>query len=169
MPPFHCFLNQFIRDLRPLTFVLIEVDASYNSPFFVSRFTELVHMSFAIFGLLNFPNPARSGSLFPGSNGGDPRSLDGGLSPIFELKIALELMNIVSCEGLARSQRSETVAVWEDRLQRAGLKHVPLEEEYFGSLKSELLPFGVSLENVRGSASLRRGGSPLVFVGKWAC
>lgn len=99
---------------------------------------------------------------------GNPRHCDGGLSPIFELKIALELMNIVSCEGLARSQRSETLAAWEDRLGKAGFKHMPLEEEYFGALKSELLPYSVSLENVRGIASLRRGGSPLLFVGKWA-
>ncbi|CAD6252566.1 unnamed protein product [Miscanthus lutarioriparius] len=100
-----------IQKMRPDVFILCIVNASYNSPFFVTRFREALSYYSAIYDMLDATTPRDN-----------------------ELRLLVErdlygqcALNVVACEGLDRVERPERYKQWQARNHRAGLSQLPLD------------------------------------------
>lgn len=92
--------------------VINELDADLNNNFFLPRFREAVEWFSTIFDSLD---------------NGLPRS-----SPhrhnCERLYFARDIINVVACEGLARTVRAERLEAWQRRLERLGFQRMPFSE-----------------------------------------
>lgn len=164
---------QWILGLRPVVFALVELDATYNSPFFLARFSEVLRMVGAAFADTR-PRPEALAAGTPGPLEGKEGAAatahegEGAAPTIMELKKAADLMNCIAYEGLARYLRSESMALWCHRLQRLGFSQLRYTEGDLSRMRSEVLHLGLSVDDVGGLASVRREGNPMIFAGVWS-
>ncbi|CAI5470819.1 unnamed protein product [Closterium sp. Yama58-4] len=100
---------KWIRDLRPLLLLQVDIDLDANGPFFLSRF----HAAFANFAALieSFDASMPHAAL--------PRL-------IAETILARDFINEVACEGMDRWLRSERLEKWVLRMKAVGLEPVPI-------------------------------------------
>ncbi|KAL2328766.1 hypothetical protein Fmac_022193 [Flemingia macrophylla] len=111
-----------IRMINPDIFTHSISNASYSSPFFTSRFKEvLLHFS-AIYDVCD--------TVIPREN--EWRMM------IERELFAREAMNVIACEGSQRIEMPETYKKWHIRHTRAGFKQLPLNEEIMAKCRSEL-------------------------------
>ncbi|KAL6204555.1 hypothetical protein ACLB2K_021822 [Fragaria x ananassa] len=104
---------KLIRSLKPDIFVHTISNGAYNSPFFLTRFREVLFHFSALFDAFDV-NIAR----------------DCPVRLMFETEFhGVEAMNAIACEGIERDERAETYKQWKVRTQRAGLKLLPLDQE----------------------------------------
>jgi hypothetical protein len=100
-----------IQKMRPDVFILCIVNASYNSPFFVTRFREALSYYSAIFDMVDATTPR-----------------DNQLRLLVERDLYGQCaLNVVACEGSERVERPETYKQWQVRSHRAGLSQLPLD------------------------------------------
>ncbi|KAF0924132.1 hypothetical protein E2562_008449 [Oryza meyeriana var. granulata] len=100
-----------MRMMNPRAFILGIVNGSYSSPFFITRFKEvLFHYS----------------SLFDMIDANVPR--DNEARKIIERGIfGQEAFNIIACEGAERTERPESYKQWQARCLKAGFKQLPVD------------------------------------------
>ncbi|CAI5489470.1 unnamed protein product [Closterium sp. Naga37s-1] len=100
---------KWIRDLRPLLLLQVDIDLDANGPFFLSRF----HAAFANFAAcvesFDASMPHSTTSRF-----------------IVESILARDFINGVACEGMNRWLRSERLEKWVHRMRAVGLEPVPI-------------------------------------------
>nr|XP_048324624.1 scarecrow-like protein 11 [Ziziphus jujuba var. spinosa] len=122
--PRDCVLK-LIRRINPHIFVHGVVNASYDAPFFMSRFKEALHHFSAVFDMLEATS---------GSQEGDEKD-----------RIMLEqevygkhILNVIACEGFERIERPEMYKQWQFRHQRVGLRQIPLNREVMKKVKEQV-------------------------------
>ncbi|KAJ1277361.1 hypothetical protein BS78_05G289000 [Paspalum vaginatum] len=111
--PRDAVLNNIRGSIRPDLFILCIVNASYSSPFFVTRFREALSYYTALFDMLDATLPRDSQQRLLVE-----RDLYGRCA-----------MNAVACEGPGRVERPEAYRQWQARNHRAGLRQLPLDQE----------------------------------------
>jgi hypothetical protein len=119
--PRNTVLN-LIRKINPDIFIHSILNGSYNAPFFVTRFREVLFHFSAMFDVLD-TNVARE----------DPMRL------MYEKEFfGREVMNVIACEGSERVERPESYKQWQIRSMRAGFRQLPLDRELMKKLKGIL-------------------------------
>ncbi|XP_074565135.1 scarecrow-like protein 34 [Curcuma longa] len=114
-----------IRDLDPSIFIMAIGNGSYNSPFFVTRFREVLFYY---------------SSLFDSIETNVPREDEGRL--LIEKNIfGKGALNIIACEGAERVERPETYKQWQVRNVRAGLRQLPLSPDILEIAKEKLADY----------------------------
>ncbi|GJP39711.1 hypothetical protein CLOM_g24053, partial [Closterium sp. NIES-68] len=94
-----------VHSLRPAAFALIDVDANFNSPFFLSRFREAAMYYTNLLLCVDAAGMSRT----------SPRRV------LFEsCYLARDIVNVIACEGLDRMVRPERMEQWQARLERLG-------------------------------------------------
>jgi len=111
-----------IRKMKPDAFILFVMNASYSTPFFVTRFREALFFHSAIFDMLDATAPRDNHQRFLVERG------------LFR-KCAL---NVVACEGLDRVERPETYKQWQVRNHRAGLRKLPLDPDVVKAVRENV-------------------------------
>ncbi|XP_039778048.1 scarecrow-like protein 34 [Panicum virgatum] len=111
-----------IRKMKPDAFILFVMNASYNAPFFVTRFREALFFHSAMFDMLDATAPRDNHQRFLVERG------------LFR-KCAL---NVVACEGLDRVERAETYKQWQVRNHRAGLRQLPLDPDVVKDVREKV-------------------------------
>ncbi|CAH9111930.1 unnamed protein product [Cuscuta epithymum] len=110
-----------IREVNPDIYVQSVRNGANNSPFFLSRFREALFFYSAVFDMYDAVIPSHSHEMM-----------------IFEKEfLGREIMNIIACEGIERSPKTETYKQWHSRNIRAGLKPVPINPEVLKKYKSK--------------------------------
>ncbi|KAJ7536672.1 hypothetical protein O6H91_12G077000 [Diphasiastrum complanatum] len=114
-----------IRSMNPKVFVMGVVNGCYNSPFFVTRFSEALSYFGSIF------------EAFDSSISRDhPERL------LLEQQIfGREILNAVACEGVERVERAESYKQWESRTLKAGFEQIPLKPEIYNKCRAMLSLF----------------------------
>ncbi|GLU02336.1 hypothetical protein SLE2022_195900 [Rubroshorea leprosula] len=111
--------------MNPYIVVHSIVNASYSSPFFVTRFREALFHFSALYDVFDATVPSE-----------EPARL------MLENEFSgHEAMNVVACEGLERVHRPETYKQWQIRNIRAGFKPRPLDQELMQILRDKLKKF----------------------------
>ncbi|AEC08204.1 GRAS family transcription factor [Arabidopsis thaliana] len=110
---------KLIRKIKPDVFIPGILSGSYNAPFFVTRFREVLFHYSSLFDMCD-TNLTRE----------DPMRV------MFEKEFyGREIMNVVACEGTERVERPESYKQWQARAMRAGFRQIPLEKELVQKLK----------------------------------
>ncbi|CAH2060195.1 unnamed protein product [Thlaspi arvense] len=110
---------KLIKKIKPDVFIPAILSGSYNAPFFVTRFREVLFHYSSLFDMCD-TNLTRE----------DPMRV------MFEKEFyGREIMNVVACEGTERVERPESYKQWQARAMRAGFKQLPLEKELVQKLK----------------------------------
>ncbi|RWW89574.1 hypothetical protein BHE74_00001431 [Ensete ventricosum] len=111
-----------IRNLNPAVFIFGDVNGSYSSPFFVTRFREALFHFSALFDMIetNVPREDESRLLIE-------RHMSG-----------RDALNVIACEGSERVERPETYKQWQVRNLRAGFKQLPLTPDIIKMAKEKL-------------------------------
>ncbi|KAL1217165.1 Scarecrow-like protein 33 [Cardamine amara subsp. amara] len=110
---------KLIRKIKPNVFIPAILSGSYNAPFFVSRFREVLFHYSSLFDMCD-TNLTRE----------DPMRV------MFEKEFyGREIMNVVACEGTERVERPESYKQWQARAIRAGFRQIPLDKELVQKLK----------------------------------
>ncbi|KAK8605038.1 hypothetical protein V6N13_082497 [Hibiscus sabdariffa] len=113
---------KLIRKMNPDIFVHSIINGSYNSPFFITRFKEVLFHLSAVFDMFDNTLPRD-----------EPARL------MFESEFyGKEAVNVIACEGHARVQRPETYKQWQIRMMRAGFKPLPLNQELMKLIRNKL-------------------------------
>ncbi|XP_062084982.1 scarecrow-like protein 34 [Humulus lupulus] len=111
-----------IRKMNPAIFINNIVNGSYNAPFFVTRFREVLFHFSALFDMLD-TNIAREN---------EERMM-------YEREFyGREIVNVIACEGEERVERPETYKQWQVRTLRAGFRSLPLNQEIMSKFKEKL-------------------------------
>ncbi|XP_075509225.1 scarecrow-like protein 9 [Primulina tabacum] len=102
-----------IRKINPSLFIHGVLNGAYSTPFFVTRFREVLFHFSALFDMLesNIPREKQERLLIE--------------KDIF----GKEALNVIACEGWERVERPETYKQWQVRDLRAGFIHIPFERE----------------------------------------
>ncbi|VFQ98832.1 unnamed protein product [Cuscuta campestris] len=119
--PRDCILK-LIKKLNPKFFVQGVVNASYNAPFFTTRFRESYFHYSAMF------------DMFEATMAGE----DEGRVVVEQEAMGREILNVVACEGRERVERPETYKQWRARNERAGLRLLPLNQEIMREVKAKV-------------------------------
>ncbi|KAF8722064.1 hypothetical protein HU200_022696 [Digitaria exilis] len=102
-----------IRMTKPKAFVHGIVNGSYSTPFFLTRFREVMHHHSSLFDILDKTVPQ-----------------DNGARMIIERDIYLSvILNVIACEGSERTERPESYKKWKLRNQKAGFEQLPLNPD----------------------------------------
>jgi hypothetical protein len=102
-----------IRMLKPKVFVHGVVNGSYSTPFFLTRFKELMYHYSAMFDILDKTVPRDDESRM-----------------IIERDVHLcTILNVIACEGSDRIERPESYKKWKSRNLNAGLEQLPLNPD----------------------------------------
>ncbi|CAH8282496.1 unnamed protein product, partial [Eruca vesicaria subsp. sativa] len=110
---------RLIQKIRPNIFIPSILSGSYNAPFFVTRFREVLYHFSSLFDMCD-TNLTRE----------DPMRV------VFEKEFyGREIMNVVACEGTARVERPESYKQWQSRMVRAGFRQLPVEKELVQKLR----------------------------------
>ncbi|XP_030504636.2 scarecrow-like protein 34 [Cannabis sativa] len=113
---------RLIRKINPTIFVNNIVNGSYNAPFFVTRFRELMFHFSALLDMLD-TNVSKEN---------EERLM-------YEREFyGREIVNVIACEGEDRVERPETYKQWHVRSLRAGFRSLPLNQEIMGKFKDKL-------------------------------
>lgn len=152
-----CFVPppQWVASLSPAIFTVVESYGNFNSPFFVSRFTEVM---------------TKINNILHNIDGTTDKQHDAfgdGMSPLEGL-IAMCLVNCVSRDGLGRYERAETLGKWRDRMQALGFteRHFCLETRK--ALGATLKNPNGSIADEGGFMTVRWMGEPIMFAASWA-
>ncbi|KAL6864793.1 hypothetical protein ACP4OV_015944 [Aristida adscensionis] len=100
-----------MRSMNPKVFVLGIVNGSYSSPFFTTRFKEVMFHYSSLFDMLDANVPRDN----------EARKM---IERVFFGQAAL---NIVACEGAERTERPETYKQWQVRCLKAGFEQIPVD------------------------------------------
>ncbi|XP_010514984.1 PREDICTED: scarecrow-like protein 30 isoform X1 [Camelina sativa] len=104
---------KLFRDINPDLFVFAEINGTYNSPFFLTRFREALFHCSALFDMYEATLPEED----------DCRTL------VERELIVRDAMSVIACEGSERFARPETYKQWQVRILRAGFKPAKLNKE----------------------------------------
>ncbi|CAD6255527.1 unnamed protein product [Miscanthus lutarioriparius] len=111
-----------IRKMQPDAFILYVMNASYSSPFFVSRFRDVLFFYSAMFDMLDATAPRDSHQRF-----------------LVERVLFRQCsLNAVACEGTDRVERPETYKQWQVRNHRAGLRQLPLDPDIVKTMRDNV-------------------------------
>jgi hypothetical protein len=102
---------KIMRRMNPKVFIFGILNGSYSSPFFVTRFKELLFHYSSLFDMLD-ANVSRDNEA--------RKLLEGGM-------LGREILNIIACEGADRIERPETYQQWQARCLKAGFEQLPLD------------------------------------------
>ncbi|XP_078179556.1 scarecrow-like protein 34 [Carex rostrata] len=100
-----------IREIKPHVFIHGILNGSYSTPFYTTRFKEVLSKFSSFFDMLQSNMPRESEARFHME-----RNI---LSPI--------AINAIACEGSERVERPETYRQWQARNLRAGFVQLPVE------------------------------------------
>ncbi|CAH8337351.1 unnamed protein product [Eruca vesicaria subsp. sativa] len=103
---------KLFRDINPDLFVFAEINGTYNSPFFLTRFREAMFHCSALFDMFESTISEEK----------DCRSL------LETELIVKDAMSVIACEGAERFARPETYKQWQVRLLRAGFRPAKLKK-----------------------------------------
>lgn len=99
-----------LRNIHPVMLTLVEQEANHNTDTFMGRFVEALHYYAAVFDSLDSSLPLASEER----------------AKIEQLYFAQQIKNIVACEGVDRIERHEALEVWQQRMELAGFRQLPL-------------------------------------------
>ncbi|GFQ06915.1 scarecrow-like protein 33 [Phtheirospermum japonicum] len=102
-----------IKEINPDMFVHGIANATYSSPFFVTRFKEAFYHFSTMFDMFEATVPQDD----------EDRLL------YEEQFFGKEAMNIIACEGTERVEMPETYKQWQVRTVRVGFRQVPIDQE----------------------------------------
>ncbi|CAI7770365.1 unnamed protein product [Closterium sp. NIES-53] len=145
---------KWIRDLRPLLLLQVDIDLDANGPFFLSRF----HAAFA-----NFAAFVESFDA----------SMPHAATPRFAVEsiLAHDFINGVACEGMNRWLRSERLEKWVHRMKVVGLEPVPLGPDTVAAgreiTEGKDGRFRLEVHAETGALQLSWRGVPMLFVAAW--
>ncbi|XP_023638391.1 scarecrow-like protein 30 isoform X2 [Capsella rubella] len=103
---------KLFRDINPNLFVFAEINGTYNSPFFLTRFREALFHCSALFDMYETTLPEE----------------DDCRTHVERELIVRDAMSVVACEGSERFARPETYKQWQVRILRAGFKPAKLNK-----------------------------------------
>ncbi|CAF2283906.1 BnaA04g16850D [Brassica napus] len=110
---------RLIQKIKPNIFIPSILSGSYNAPFFVTRFREVLYHFSSLFDMCDTTLTRE-----------DPMRV------VFEKEFyGREIMNVVACEGTARVERPESYKQWQGRMMRAGFRQLPVEKELVQKLR----------------------------------
>ncbi|CAI5948780.1 unnamed protein product, partial [Closterium sp. NIES-65] len=145
---------KWIRDLRPLLLLQVDIDLDANGPFFLSRF----HAAFANFA-----------AFIESFDASMPHSASSRFAA--ETILARDLMNGVACEGMNRWLRSERLEKWVHRMRTVGLEPVPLGPDTVAAgreiTEGRDKRFRLEVHGETGALQLSWRGVPMIFVAAW--
>lgn len=102
-----------IRMMKPKVFVHGVLNGSYSSPFFLTRFKEVMYHYSAMFDFLDKTVPPNDEARMT-----------------LEREIYLSiLINVIACEGSERIERPESYKKWKARNLNAGFEQLPLNPD----------------------------------------
>nr|CAB3459929.1 unnamed protein product [Digitaria exilis] len=109
---------KIMRGMNPKVFILGIVNGSYSSPFFITRFKELLFHYSSLFDMFdaNVPRDNETRKLIEGK------------------LLGREAMNIIACEGAERIERPETYKQWQARCLKAGFEQLPVDPDVLNSI-----------------------------------
>ncbi|CAL4896093.1 unnamed protein product [Urochloa decumbens] len=109
---------KIIRRINPKLFLLGVVNGSYSSPFFITRFKELLFHYSSLFDMFeaNVPRDNKARKLLEGT------------------VLAREAINVIACEGAERTERPETYKQWQARCLKAGFEQLPVDPAVLNSI-----------------------------------
>ncbi|CAN6183534.1 unnamed protein product [Urochloa humidicola] len=102
-----------IRKMRPDVFILCNVNGCHGSPFFVTRFREVLFFFSALFDMLDATVPRDNNQRLLVE-----RDLFGRFA-----------LNVIACEGSDRVERHEKYKQWQVRNHQAGFRQLPLDPD----------------------------------------
>ncbi|CAI5974363.1 unnamed protein product [Closterium sp. NIES-64] len=145
---------KWIRDLRPLLLLQVDIDLDANGPFFLSRF----HAAFA-----NFAAFVESfDATMPHS--ATPRF-------VAESILARDFMNGIACEGMNRWLRAERLEKWVHRMGTMGLEPVPIGPDTVAAgreiTEGKDGRFRLEVHGESGALQLSWRGVPMIFIAAW--
>ncbi|KAL6907976.1 hypothetical protein ACP4OV_002146 [Aristida adscensionis] len=108
-----------IRKMRPKVFIHAAVNAPSSASYFVTRFREAVFHFSTLFDMTDTIMPRDSYERLALERGAFARAAT----------------NIIACEGADRVERPQSYKSWEARIQRAGLRQLPLDPDIVQRLK----------------------------------
>ncbi|KAL6654489.1 hypothetical protein ACP70R_007954 [Stipagrostis hirtigluma subsp. patula] len=111
-----------IKKMRPKVFIHIINNGSYNTSFFVTRFREALYNFTALFDMMD--------TVVPRDN--EKRLL------VEQAIFARSATNIIACEGLDRVIRAQSYKQWAARIERAGLRQLPLDLDIVEMIKDKV-------------------------------
>lgn len=114
-------LLENICKLNPDLFVVAVVNATHNSPFFVSRFREALNYYCSKFDMVETTWDSSSDRM------------------ILERDCFYrDILNVVACEGFERVERPESYKQWQVRIRRAGFEHIPMMPSVLAKAKAHV-------------------------------
>ncbi|XP_024525989.1 scarecrow-like protein 14 [Selaginella moellendorffii] len=138
--PRKMWLNR-VRSLNPRVFIQGMNNASYNVPFFMTRFLEALTHFALLFDAIDCCS--------------QPESKERHL--LEQEKYGREIVNIVACEGLERVERAETYKQWHSRTQRAKFELLNISDQVFHDTESLMGMYHQSFELHRDQGWLLLG------------
>ena len=146
------FLLQWIKQQRPVLFLLSELDWNSNNPFFLSRFKEAFHTLYTILECLDATLPSTLPSRW-----------------VVESFLTSDILNAVACEGSHRMVRAEKLEQWTERLMRLGFDLVPFRDDTVDALAElvAVMDKRFRLQLSKGTARLSWNGTQTLFLQSW--
>ncbi|XAR63650.1 hypothetical protein NMG60_11023670 [Bertholletia excelsa] len=152
-----------VREVKPDIFTIVEQEASHNGPVFLDRFTESLHYYSTMFDSLEGCGGRGGESLSPAVSDQD--------KVMAEVYLGRQICNVVSCEGVDRIERHETLSQWRTRLGSAGFEPVHLGSNAFKQASMLLALFnggdGYEVEEDGGCLTLGWHTRPLIATSAW--
>ncbi|CAL9138889.1 unnamed protein product [Musa acuminata var. zebrina] len=150
-----------VRAVQPRIVTVVEQEANHNGGTFVERFTEALHYYSTMFDSLE------GGALAADAACGGGRR-DQAFSEVY---LGRQICNVVSCEGVERTERHETLAQWRVRMGRAGFDPVAIGSNAFKQASMLLALFaggdGYRVEEKEGCLTLGWHTRPLIATSAW--
>ncbi|XP_047330030.1 scarecrow-like protein 33 [Impatiens glandulifera] len=114
---------KLIKDMNPDIFLHTDINGSYTSPFFFTRFKEALFHYSLLFDMFDVNiTPEEQARI------------------TFELEFyGREILNVIACEGVERVERPETYKQWNIRNTRHGFKILPIKEELMKKLRGKAM------------------------------
>uniref|UniRef100_A0A0D9WBY2 Uncharacterized protein n=1 Tax=Leersia perrieri TaxID=77586 RepID=A0A0D9WBY2_9ORYZ len=100
-----------MRMMNPRVFILGIVNGSYSSPFFITRFKEVLFHYSSLFDMIDANVPRDNETR---------KMLERGF-------FGKDALNIIACEGAERTERPESYKQWQARCLKAGFKQLPVD------------------------------------------
>ncbi|KAK6927849.1 Transcription factor GRAS [Dillenia turbinata] len=145
-----------IKDTNPRIVTVVEQEANHNGVVFLDRFTEALHYYSSLFDSLE------------GSGLSPPSNQDLIMSEVY---LGRQIYNVVSCEGVDRVERHETLTQWRSRMESAGFNPVHLGSNAFKQASMLLALFaggdGYRVEENNGCLMLGWHTRPLIATSAW--
>ncbi|CAM8922993.1 hypothetical protein QQ045_023282 [Rhodiola kirilowii] len=141
----------WIRSLNPKIVTIIEQEANNNQPNFLDRFTDALYYYSTMFDSLDACGQQAENQLA-------------------EIYLQREICNVLCCEGSAREERHEPLAMWRSRLTESGFKPLHLGSNAFKQASMLLTLFsaeGYSVEEDEGCLTLGWHSRPLISASAW--